>query len=139
MASIIYLAVAKAVPGNSGLIIMARILGANRQAVTSATFSSIAYQVTDITSALPGASGTISPINSAVFDNLQLNDPTWDADSITNPSAEDGLYGYNFKFTMPAASFMPSGDRFQVDFAFTPVSGQPFRFSVSVPTFQVYV
>ena len=135
----LYLPTSKAIPGNSGCIVMARILGANRQAITSATISTISYTVTDISTGLNVVSAiAISPVSSAVYDNLQTNDPTWDADSLLQPSLEDGLYGYNFKFTIPAADLTPSGDRFQTDFVFTPVTGQAFRFSVSTQTIKVY-
>ncbi len=135
----IYLPTTRAVPGKSGLILMARILGANRQAITQATLTSITYTVTDITTGLAIATAQALTIGNVVFDNLVKTDPTWDADSQDNPSLEDGLWGYNFKTTIPALSLVPSGDRFQVDIVFTPTTGERFTVSVSVPTVRNYV
>jgi len=75
-------------------------------------------------------------IASTVFDALQ-QDALWTQDSATNPGT-DGLWGYNFKFVVPAAAFANSGDKFQVDGKFTPLSGENFVVTYTIPTLKVY-
>lgn len=137
---------AQAVPGNAGVILMARLIGQFWALVTQASLASIAYQVTDLT--VPGTyttivslgNGTI-PVSTSIFDSLQQQDQTWTKDSAANPAPPppqgDGRYGYNFRFVLPPSS-VPGGKRLQVDVVFTPVAGQPFRVQFQFTTLPTY-
>lgn len=134
------------VPGATGQIILARIVGAKATPISQATISSVTVQVTDLSKeALTVGSGNIathSPaVASVIFNALQQGDPLWEGnggDSSIAPG-KDKLWGYNFLFTVPAADFGNSGDLFQVDVKVVPVSGEPFRIRVKIPTDPVYV
>ena len=115
------------VPGQSGVTLLARVLGQNGAPITQATITSIAWTLTDLTAGAALASGTFT-VASAVFDSLQL-DPRWAADGV----------GYNFLGTLAASNFAlaspsagvpgqaPAPRRYQCDVAFTPASGEAFR------------
>lgn len=136
----IYLATSQSIPGKSGALLMTRVLGANAVPMVQADISTITYTVTDLTTGLAVVSAVSVTISSTIF-NLLQNDLPWQlatGETTTNLGA-DGLVGYNFKFVLPATALVPSGDRFQVDFLFTPASGQPFVVSFMLPTIKEYV
>ncbi len=125
-------------PSQTGVSLIARILGNLGTPITRATIASISYVLTDLTNGLTSGSGTFT-VATVVFDNLVQNDPRWTADSPQVPG-KDGRTGYNFLATIPAADFSatqltgapappwqpPLPRKWQVDVHFTPVSGEPF-------------
>lgn len=130
------------VPGNSGQTLLARIVGAGAVPITQATLASLSVVVTDLTKEAnsPG-SGSVAThavtISQAIFNSLVQGDPQWTKDTVNNPGP-DGQYGYNFLFTVPASDFAASGDTFQCDVVYAPVSGQPFRVKYVIKTEKVY-
>ncbi len=131
----------QAVPGKSGILCMARISGNAGVLITQATISSIQVVVTDVTQVAAGQSGAVNTympaVGTVVSDALQQNSGLWTKDSASQPGP-DGLWDYNVAWTVPAACFANAGDRFQIDFKFQPVSGEPFVVSFLVPTLKVY-
>lgn len=113
-------------PEQSGVSILARILGSNGQIATPGSMASIAYTVTDLMAGLIVSTGSV-PL--AALSTMLLIDPRWTLDAT----------GYNFLATIPATAFPltppaanvygipPPVNVYQIDLAFTPVSGQPFR------------
>lgn len=101
---------------DGGAFFMARVTGRDAANITQATISSITYKVFDIKD-LPGSektSGTLT-VSDVVFNTLQT-DNRWSKDST----------GYNFRHEMPASTFA-DGDRFyQVEYLFTPSTGEKF-------------
>lgn len=120
---------------NSGVTLMARILGNAGTPITQASLSAITYTVRDITGQTTIAQDTALTISSVVYDSLQQSDPRWDLDDSSNPGA-DNAWGYNFLAVIPAADFASytvnadtsevTPHRYQVDVEFTPTSGQKF-------------
>jgi hypothetical protein len=108
----------------SGIVLLARIVGAAGAYITQATLSAIAYQVRDVDEE---SNGFLTPlaISTVVFDALQTGG-AWDKDTT----------GYNFAATIPASEFTfdpdlapdgtPKPRRFRVDVRFTPTSGEQF-------------
>lgn len=93
----------------------------NSAYITQGAISSIACKVRRY--ALEGGAGTTTGtpavvVNTSVFDVLQTGSG-WTEDNT----------GWNFTFTVPAASF-PAPDHYFVLFTFTPGSGSPFRLCV---------
>lgn len=128
----------KAIPGASGVTLLARIRGAVGLLITQASLASIAWTVTDATLGTVLGTGT-SPVASSVYDSLQISDPRWTQDTPLLPGP-DGASGFNFQATLAASLFpvripaapdllagpTPGAGR-QCDVVFTPVSGQPWR------------
>lgn len=138
-----------AVPGQSGVTLLARVRGSDGRLITQASLSSIAYTVSDLTNGESLGTGTFT-ISSTVYDSLQQGDPRWSADSAARPGA-DGSHGYNFAGELPASLFALTtlaepgvltgpADPIQVqaDVAFTPASGQAFRMVWSWKVWPVY-
>lgn len=104
---------------------MARIRGNAYALITQATISTITCKVFDRASATPTtalATPTVT-VSSAIFDTLQT-DGRWTADSETEPG-EDGETGYNFLFQVAGSVFSGAGRVYDVEFVFTPTSGEP--------------
>ncbi len=137
------------VVANSGITLMARMVGQNGQLVTIASITSpIQYSVRDLTAgSTTTALATLGTPASLLYDNLQQNDPRWSIDSADEPG-EDGRHGYNFLATLDSGLFTAfdveseepykvTPHRWQVSVVFTPVSGEPwhvpFQFT-AVPT-----
>lgn len=114
------------VVANSGVSLLARLVGNDGRPITRASISSIAYNVYNETDGenVASGSGTLT-ISDVVFDDLQTNDPRWTKDSEASPG-KDGRFGYNFLATLPASHFTADGNRLRVSITFTPASGQPF-------------
>lgn len=129
---------AKVVPGNAGLALMGRLVNYTGTLVTQASISSIAYSVYDLDADASLATGTFT-VASVVYDTLQQSDAAWTKDSASKPGT-DGRWGYNFKAILPATDIpiASSGDRVQVDVAFTPASGQKFRLVYQFDTTEVF-
>ena len=88
---------APAVPGGTGVTVLARLRGADGQLVTQASLASVTYSVADLTSGEVLGTGTVT-ISSAVYDDLQQGDPRWTADGV-NAVGDDGEHGFNFAAT----------------------------------------
>jgi len=131
----------QAVPGHSGVLLMARIVGQGGVLITQATISAVQVVVTDLTQVLATGSGPVNTYNpsisSVISNGLQQVLP-WTQDSQANPGP-DGLWGYNFNFVVPASCFANSGDIFQADARFTPVTGEAFNVSFKISTLQTFV
>ncbi len=129
----------QAIPGQSGVTLLLRIVGQNGSPITVGSVASITYIVSDITNGAVLGAGVWLPA-STVINNLVTGDPRWTIDTPQSPGP-DGASGYNFLATLPAALFPirtaaawdmldgyePKGVRYQADVAFVPVSGEPFR------------
>lgn len=139
----------QAIPGKTGVTLMARLRGAAGALVTGASLSSIGYTVSDLTDGTALGSGTFT-VSAVLFDSLQQGDARWSKDSAGRPGA-DGAWGYNFLASLAATLFpltaLAADDllagpapphRVQCDVAFTPVSGQPFRVLFSWLSVPVY-
>lgn len=129
------------IPGNSGIVLMARIVGLSGEPITQSSLSGVQATVTDLT--LEGqvvGSGAIGVVPMTVvgtiFNSLQLGG-LWTKDSPLAPGV-DGLTGYNFLAVIPGSNFANSGDQFQVDVRLTPVTGQSFAVPFQVQTGKVY-
>jgi len=138
-----------AVPGKSGVTLLARLRGSDGRLVTRASLSSIAYTVSDLSAGTSLGTGTFT-ISTTVYDSLQQGDPRWSADSAREPGP-DGSHGYNFAAELPASLFalttlaepgVLSGParpgRIQADVAFTPASGQAWRVVFAWDSYPVY-
>jgi len=111
------------VPAGSSVTLLARVTGAQGQPTGSATWTSVAYTVTNQNpplwapeSPFPVVLGT-GTLTGAVLDGLVTNDSYWTQDAI----------GYNFNATL-SASLFPAGfagelARLEAVITFTPVSG----------------
>lgn len=99
---------------DSGVILMARILGYDSTPINQAAIDSISLTVAD--EQTQEAADPISvDVADVVFDALQTGGP-WDADDT----------GYNFRYDS-LASQRPEGDRtYRFEFKFTPSTGEPF-------------
>ena len=106
-------------------VIMSRVVGANAVEVTQATISSLAYWVDryesldeaiqDDTATSITSNSALTPVSSYIYNTLQT-DNDWAADST----------GYNFKMTLPAASFPTPNKWYKVEVWATPSSGEAF-------------
>lgn len=96
------------------LTIMARVVGADQDALVKADIASIAVKVFD--AANTQISTTLAPVvGDAIFDTLQT-DYGWDEDST----------GYNFRYEVPASYFPTGGVRERVEVVVTATSGGVF-------------
>ena len=112
---------------NSGVTLLARLLGNGGTPVTQASLASIAYTVTDLNQGTVIVTGSALTISQVIFDTLQLA-PVWTKDAV----------GYNFLAALPGSLFTNGGDTYQVDVVFTPVTGNPFRQSWQLVLQTVY-
>jgi hypothetical protein len=108
-------------------VVLARVLGANRAAITQASLSALTYIVkryasdqaaevdSDGTSIVTETTLTIAD---CVFDALQ----SWDEDST----------GYNLQVTLPASAFATAGYFYRADIWATPTSGDRFPAAIVI-------
>lgn len=99
---------------DSGVTLMARVVGSDGNNLTQAATTAITCKVYD-----GSGTNTLSPtvtVASAIFDTLQT-DARWTADAT----------GYNFRFEVPATAF-PSAKkgRHRVEFLFDQATGENF-------------
>lgn len=112
-------------------VIMSHVVGVAATAITQAVITAVTYIVDQYASrddAMADANATsvtaetsAGSVSSLVYDSLQTNND-WEADSS----------GYNFKFTVPAASFPTGGKWYRVEVWMDPVSGEDFLAGVWV-------
>jgi len=130
--------VGRAIPGATGVTLLARIRGANGQLVTRASLASLAYAAIDLTTGSILGSGSLA-VSDVIFDSLVVGDYRWQIDGPSAPGP-DGSAGYNFLAVLPASLFPvrtpaapdmlagpAAGHDLQADVAFTPINGQSFR------------
>lgn len=138
-----------AIPGRTGVVLLARVRASNGQLITQASLSSIAYTVSNVTLGTTLGTGTFT-ISSTVFDALQQGDVRWQEDSADEPGP-DGVHGFNFAATLDDALFVlitlaapgvlsgpASPQLIQCDVAFTPTSGEPWRVAFRWQKLPVY-
>ena len=107
---------------DSGCRWMARVLGADGDAIQQADVSSIAYSVynkADLTTAT--ATGTLV-VSTVIYDTLQT-DSRWTEDST----------GYNFGWNVPASTFATGGVTYRIEVKITPASGEAMHIVRDVP------
>lgn len=110
---------------DSGISLMARVVGTASTNIAQAEFTNITYGVISTKS---GSSATIAfgsslTIASVVFDTLQT-DARWTRDAT----------GYNFRVDLPSSA-IPDGKRtYRAEVKFTPSSGEPFHIPWSIET-----
>ena len=109
---------------NTGVVLMARVVGQDSANITVASITGISYLVRDLDAK---TSGSISPlvVAAVVFDALQTG----------NGWVQDAT-GYNFRTVIPAAAFnwtpetdpgnQPKPRRFQIEVRFVPDTGEQF-------------
>lgn len=114
---------------NGAAILLARVVGADGEAVTQSDLSAIRYSVLELDAGLPDSTSAVAghdnvplSVGSVVFDTLQT-DSLWSIDAT----------GYNFRHEIDvgaAEAFPTAGVSYQVRYEATPVSGQKmiFRF-----------
>ena len=138
-----------AVPGRTGVSLLARLRMASGQLVTQASISSITYTVSNVSLGTALGAGTFT-VSSSIYDALQQNDVRWAIDSAAEPGP-DLTHGFNFLGTLGATLFSlatlaapgvltgeADAETMQCDVFFTPVSGQPFRVIYRWPALPVY-
>lgn len=112
---------------DTGLTVLARILGNDAVAITIPTISSITCEVMEILTEEQVAVVTIGTISAVVFNTLQTDD-RWTEDTV----------GYNFRHTVPASAFPEPNKQYRVGYEFTPATGEPFGMAVDVTTKRLF-
>lgn len=113
----------------SSAVLLARIVGADAEAIVQADVTAIRYSILklrecqpDVSEAIAGHDDVALTVSEVVFDTLQTDD-LWSADVV----------GYNFRHELDVSTdeaFPTAGVSYQVRYEVTPVSGQKivFRF-----------
>ena len=112
---------------DGGAIVLARIVGNDGSNITQASITSIAYLVYDTTSSAQVITGSVT-VATSVFDTLQ-DDDRW-------PDSE--ATGYNFRHALPATAFPTGGHEYQVEYKFTPSSGEVFYIACAVEALETF-
>lgn len=99
---------------DSGVILMARVVGYEGQPINQASIASITLTVVDEKTGEAQDPITLD-VSDVVFDTLQTGAP-WDKDAD----------GYNFRYDSLAAQRPEGGRTYRFAFQFAPVSGEPF-------------
>lgn len=105
---------------DSGAFVMAHVTGNAGTAITQASISSITAKVFDLAdNSVVLNIGAVATTN--ISDTLvtTATDPRWTV-------ATSVAAGYNFSYALPATSFPTGGNRYRVEFIFTPSSGAVF-------------
>lgn len=107
---------------DSGCSPMARVVGQDGVNILQAGITSITYGVRDVTDGSEiVAAGTALTVANVVFDTLQTDD-RWDEDTD----------GYNFLHAIAASVFATGDVLAQIEYVFTPTSGQAWTLSYEV-------
>lgn len=110
---------------DTGLTIMARILGNAGTPITKASLTGITCKIWDRKSGANVATPTVT-INDAVYDTLQTADPRWTKDDT----------GYNFLHVIPASALSLPNKRYRAGYKFDPVTEEDFAMAVDIQTKQ---
>lgn len=111
-------------------VFLARVVDAEKTAVTQASIASAAYTIyanptnTSLGSAVTGHDDVSLDVSSVIFDTLQTDD-LWETDGI----------GYNFKHTPSASSNFPfpnRGSEYILEYQLTPASGEIIIFRYKI-------
>lgn len=126
-----------AVPGRTGVTLMARLRAQGGQLLTRSSVTGISWRASNLTTGATLGGGAFA--TQTVHDDLQQNDWRWTIDDRTRPGA-DGTWGYNWLAVLPASAFPAAtlaaadvlagtakGETVQADVAFTPASGEEWR------------
>lgn len=131
----------QALPARTGVVLMARILGlgadGKRALITPDTIGAVQWHAQNLDDGSETQANTALTPSSVLFVDLQQDDLAWSKDSADNPGMRDGLWGYNFRFVVPAATFQDEAT-YQIDVQFTPVTGEPFYVSFRFRTVPAY-
>ena len=114
---------------DSGVVLLARVRGADGSYITQASLTSInvySYDLNGDTST-PVYSDESVTISAVVFDALQTSDARWTVDTT----------GYNVAYTMSATA-LPLRSTYQVEMVFDPVSGDDFTIAYQIETLERY-
>lgn len=98
----------------SGVILMARIVGYANTPITQATLSAVEMVVVDAKDGT-AQEPVLLDVADVVFSTLQTGGP-WTADNV----------GYNFRYNALAAERPQGGREYVYEFKLTPVSGEQF-------------
>lgn len=109
---------------DSGISLMARIVGVNSTNITQAELSSVSYSVYDTASPSTGlVVGSVLTTSAVVFDTLQTP-AAWNTD----------VTGYNFRYDVASTELPAGSKKYRIEFKFTPASGQPFHTAWEIST-----
>lgn len=112
---------------DTGLILMARILGQDGAVVNAASISDIRCEVMDLIEQTLVVEIDVAP-GDVIDDVLTADDERWSADSV----------GYNFLHEVPAIAFPEPGKTYQLSYLFTPLVGEPFPLVHHVQTKKLF-
>lgn len=98
----------------SGLIMMARIVGYDDEPITQATINTITLTVVDEKTG-EAADAVSLDVEDVIYDTLQTGAP-WKKDAD----------GYNFRYAALASQRPEGGRTYRYEFCLTPVSGEQF-------------
>lgn len=99
---------------DSGVILMARVLGYDNAAINQASIASITLTVVDEKTD-EAAEAVSLDVSDVIYDTLQTGGP-WTKDSD----------GYNFRYDALASQRPEGGRTYRYEFKLTPASGEPF-------------
>ena len=99
---------------DSGVAIMARVVGNDGENLTQAGVTGITFQVFKLPSTTATVTGTLT-VAAVMFDTLQT-DSRWGEDET----------GYNFRYDVPAATLAEGGEVYQFEVLFNPANGEDF-------------
>lgn len=110
----------------TGLLVLARVVGADGTPVTPGTVASVTCQVWEQATGALVTELTPAPAD-VVLGALVTGDVRWKVDAL----------GYNFRHQLPAASFPEGGKTYQAGYRLVPVVGEPFGFAVEAKSRQL--
>jgi len=108
---------------DSGISLMARVVGHDAANVTQSVVSSIVYSVIDNSDNSIIVDAATLQKTDIIFDALQT-DARWTIDST----------GYNFRHDLPASALPTGNTTYRIEYKITPTSGAPFHLAFDVTT-----
>lgn len=108
---------------DSGITLMARVVGHDASNITQAGISAIEYSVIDKSDNSLIVNGAALAKTTVIFDSLQT-DARWTIDST----------GYNFRHALPASALPDGNATYRVEYKITPTSGDVFHMAFDVET-----
>ena len=100
------------IAAKNSLTVRDRLYDVDGDIVTRSGISSLSVKVFNTRTGVETYSATIT-VASALYNSLVTSDDAWEKDAI----------GYNFKHTIPGTAFPDGGQTYQVEYLFTPTSG----------------